>query len=71
MDKPKRVEKYGARVWQNEQTDNLRKEQCLCFHCKRMIDNCKQSHVLFAMCQAFNLALMVTRCPDWEANTND
>ena len=66
--KPIKVKKYGVEVWSNEEMDLLRGRECLCLNCGRMNRGCEQAQVLFALCKAFNLALIVTRCPVWKEN---
>jgi len=54
-------------VWTNELMDELRRSECLCLNCQFMpIQNCIFSKKLFNLCKDFNLALAVTRCPDWQ-----
>ena len=59
------VNKYGVDVWCNEDTDNLRKEQCLCLNCG-ISGACSVSSEFYEICKRDNVALMVTRCPAWE-----
>ena len=58
------VERYGAQVMENTFMDKLRKEQCLCLNCKKMSD-CETAKVLYYVCKKSNLAMAITRCPDW------
>jgi len=55
--------RYGVNVMENTFMDKLRKEQCLCLNCKKM--PCEQSQVLYYVCKKSNLAMAITRCPDW------
>ena len=66
MNKLKKVEKCGETVWQNERMDLMRKEQCLCLNCGEK-PRCLVAPSLFRLCTLNDIALMVTRCPDWEA----
>ena len=68
MNELKRVDKYGQRVWSNVETDIMRGEQCLCLHCGQMNNFCDVAKKLYALCKKRNLALMVTRCPNWREN---
>ena len=58
-------EHYGIDVWTNLLTDPIRKKQCLCLHCTKM-KTCAVSKSLYGVCLVSNVALMVTRCPDWD-----
>jgi hypothetical protein len=66
LNKPVRIEKYGVEVWCNARMDLERADECLCLNCGLMNNGCKQAELLYQMCKTFNLALMVTRCPDWK-----
>lgn len=61
------VEKYGVWVWSNESMDANRRTQCLCLNCD-MLTGCSTSEKLYGICKQSDIALMVTRCPDWESN---
>ena len=61
----KYVEKYGVSVWADLEMDELRKYNCLCLNCSKM-GNCEQGSKLYDICCRYNLATMITRCPDWE-----
>ena len=58
---------YNVAVWCNEKMDNARRKECLCFNCK-FIKTCDWASELFGLCKDHNLALMITRCPDWGSN---
>ena len=62
---PIKMTRYGAKVWGNEEMDLLRSRECLCLNCGHLNEGCKQSRILLAICKTFNLAFMMTRCPDW------
>jgi hypothetical protein len=61
-------EHYGAKVWTDRETDALRRERCLCLRCARDLKTCKSAIELYLLCRSKNLALMVTRCPQFVAN---
>ena len=63
---PVQVEKYGAIVWSNAEMDELRKTECLCLNCSKM-STCQIAKHLYNACKDYNLAMMITRCPDWES----
>jgi len=65
MHEVKQVEKYGAIVYQNEFMDNLRRDECLCLHCG-YIKDCSTAKAFYVYCQQFDLALAVTRCPNFK-----
>lgn len=56
------VEKYGRLVWVNEQTEALRRDECLCFNCKQLSD-CPIAAEGLKLCKLTDIAFMVTRCP--------
>ena len=62
--KVSKVTRYGAKVWANLKMDKLRKTECLCLKC-RLMKNCRYANEFFMLCQAANLAIAVTRCPDY------
>jgi hypothetical protein len=66
-ERPKKVKKYGVNVWCNEEMDLLRGQECLCLNCKLMNSGCRQAQILYSLCKAFDLALIVTRCPEWKS----
>ena len=66
MNKLKRVVKYGVEVWCNERTDILRGSQCLCLNCALMNNGCLIAKNLYDFCRNEDIALMVTRCPNWK-----
>lgn len=57
---------YSANVWTNTCTDKLRKTECLCFNCKA-IKECPISKELYYICKNNDLALMMTRCKNFES----
>jgi len=63
--KPIKKIAYGKDVWCNEEMDNARRKECLCFNC-RYLKVCASASELFGFCKDYDLAIMVTRCPNWE-----
>lgn len=63
---PVRETHYGRKVWTNKQMDALRKAECLCLNCIHVGTGCQASRDLYEVCKRGNLALAVTRCPQWE-----
>jgi hypothetical protein len=57
---------YGVKVWTNELMDALRREECLCLNCDKMME-CEIARALYVMCQDDNLALAMTRCKHWKS----
>lgn len=57
-----REEHYGVSVLVNPTLEALRRTECLCLHCTR-IPGCVQAAEFYRLCQLFNTALAVTRCP--------
>ena len=73
MDKPAVLEEhYGAAVWTNRQTDQMRRTECLCYNCKNLDfnkpdrENCPMAGTLYQFAKVTNLAMMITRCPAFE-----
>ena len=60
---------YGATVWVNPTTEALRRTECLCLNCGNMkpgqADHCPIALMLYGACVKGNVALTVTRCPEW------
>ena len=56
-------EHYKTMVYTNTEMDELRREECLCINCSNV--HCKIAHDLYSTCKQFNVALMVTRCPNF------
>jgi hypothetical protein len=65
-----RVKKYGAEVWQHPEMDELRRKQCLCLNCQDM-QGCPTAATLFELCNRRDVALAVTRCPDFSTTGGD
>jgi hypothetical protein len=77
MQDPIRVNRYGFEVWENPRSDAVRKEECLCAHCRFMGSTCpvrtdtedREAPVcaqLFEICLTTGMAMCITRCPKWE-----
>ena len=66
---PKQEAHYGQTVWVNPTTEPLRREECLCLNCDRLKpgqpDNCPVAQAFYEACVKGNVALAVTRCPEW------
>jgi len=56
---------YGKVVWTHTEMNELRRDECLCRHCKK-VGPCEIGKALFEICQSKGVALSVTRCPEWE-----
>ena len=60
---------YGAAVAVNPTTEPLRKTECLCLNCTKLVPdseaNCHIAKDLYRSCCQHNVALMVTRCPEY------
>ena len=61
---------HEERVWVNPTTESLRRDECLCLNCERLRpgedDNCPMAQEFFEICKSFSVALMVTRCCEFE-----
>lgn len=56
---------HGSEVQTNTKMDALRREECLCVNCTE-INTCDWASALFGLCTESNLALAVTRCPNFD-----
>ena len=67
---PMKVTKHGEEVWVHPKMDDLRKTECLCFSCSNYnpetTDHCHVAQLLYGICVDFNLAMMITRCREFE-----
>jgi len=63
-----KVERYGVMVWEHTEMDKLRKEHCLCLDC-RVIKTCDIAKTFFKLCQTYNVAFAMTRCPAHDSKT--
>ena len=61
----KQIEKYSRMVWSNVEMDELRKTECLCLNCEKMGATCEYSSILYHLCIVADLAMMITRCPEF------
>lgn len=64
-EKPRKEVHHNAVVSVNPTTESLRREECLCLNCHKMSE-CAKAKALYQICKDGNLALAVTRCPDWD-----
>ncbi len=64
MNKPIRKTAYGREVWTNKKMDSLRRVECLCLNCSE-ISGCSSASKLYSLCKTKDLAMMITRCPNW------
>jgi hypothetical protein len=66
---------FGVDVHVNPLMEALRPDQCLCLNCGRLdlnpADNCKNAQALYELCVKNNLAMAVTRCPNWIQKVNE
>jgi hypothetical protein len=65
-----KVKKYGREVWCNGPTDDLRKAECLCLNCG-VLKQCPVAAQLFDLCKRQGLAMLMTRCPMWQAKEDE
>ena len=63
----KKVTKYDKLVWQEVIMDALRGSHCMCLRCDNLGD-CKIAKKLYKICIKDNVAIVITRCPDWKPN---
>ena len=62
-------EHYGEDVWVNKDTEPLRHNNCLCLQCAKLrfsSGDCPYAQGFYENCRRGNIALMVTRCRDWQ-----
>lgn len=76
MKRPPRQEvHYGSSVWVNPTTEAVRREECLCLNCDNLKrdepDNCAIAEALYQIVKRDNLALTITRCPEWKPKTEE
>ena len=62
-------EHHDTEVWTNVMLDSLRREECLCLNCQNLED-CSAAYHLYNECRKWNMALAVTRCPEWRAKSD-
>jgi len=72
--KPVLVERHAMKVWENSEMDALRRENCMCLFCGKLIpqqgdfphpDNCRIAQKYFALCKLYGNAFIMTRCSQW------
>ena len=56
---------HGQSVHTHAVMDALRKEHCLCLNCGWLESGCPAANALYGTCKHFDMALAVTRCPDF------
>lgn len=71
MEKPPVSEEhYGKKVWVNPTTESVRRQECLCLNCKKMKpgeqDHCHIAAAIYVICKTENVAMAITRCPEFE-----
>jgi hypothetical protein len=64
-------EHYGANVWTHKEMDGLRRTECMCRLCGKLVignedENCTVAQACFAVCQAGDIAMSITRCPRFQ-----
>lgn len=62
------VTKYGARAWESELSEAIRREECMCYSCLFFKKgnpkiNCRKAQTLYEFCVSENIAAPVMRCP--------
>ena len=69
MEAPVFKKRYGHNVYETPAMDTLRKEHCMCLHCKRMNpglpDHCPIAAAFYEICKCHGNAFMMTRCDSW------
>lgn len=73
MNKVELQEHYGAKVWTNTFTDNIRRQECLCLFCKKIVKgdrekNCPIAQRIFDLSVKHDIAAMMTRCKEFEGD---
>jgi hypothetical protein len=70
MEEPKQVTRFNQRVWETPAMDILRREHCMCLHCKHLTrisgKNCDIAEYIYTMCEQHGNAFIMTRCDTWE-----
>ena len=56
---------YGKEVWVNPLTENMRHDECLCFNCTNL-EGCKTAKKIYKVCVDDNMAMTITRCPEFK-----
>lgn len=64
------VQRYNKAVWENEEFEEKRRDNCMCLHCDKMkpdsVDHCKIAQKFFEICKEYGCAFILTRCSEWE-----
>jgi hypothetical protein len=68
--RPIQEKHYGEVVWVNLTTERLRQDECLCLNCGKLKpgqpDNCQRAQAFYEICVQANIAIIITRCRDWD-----
>ena len=69
-DNMQQVERYGKMVWENQEFEAMRKENCMCLTCGKLkpgkSTNCGIARQFYKICVEHGCAFILTRCEDWE-----
>lgn len=69
QERPVQKEYFGITVWENPLTDSMRDHECLCLNCDNLNpgspNNCPIAQELSDACVRHNVALTLTRCPEF------
>lgn len=65
---------FGAVVWVDQESDALRRTNCLCRSCILLKtgghpENCQWATALYKVCVDANIAVSITRCQYWQPLT--
>jgi hypothetical protein len=75
MEQPVRVERYGMMVFELPKMDLLRRSECMCLFCSKMIpgspDNCPAAQTYYEACKKYGNAFIMTRCGSWAPKTEE
>lgn len=60
---------YGRIVFANKKAEALRRKECLCLNCYKLeMKKCKIAKKLYKLCVKKDIAVMMTRCPEWSSS---
>ena len=67
---PIQVERYGKIVWEDPEFEAMRRGNCLCHRCDKLvlgysIDNCPIAQAFYEICKEHGTAFILTRCDSW------
>lgn len=65
-EKIEKIVAHDTEVYADIEMDNLRRERCLCLNCNKMDTSCHTAKVFYHLSLQNGIALMVTRCRDYE-----